>query len=91
MSDFSKRLIIPDFVLIRDAGEEAILLNLNSGQYYSLDPIGKHMLQVLKEEASMEQGILGLIEEYDVDPVVLRSDLQELVQNLLDQGLIEIR
>ncbi len=37
MEDFSKRLRISELVLLREVGEEAILLNLDTRQYYSLN------------------------------------------------------
>ena len=90
MQDFSKRLKIPDRVLIQEVGEEAIMLDLDTKQYYSLNPSGLHMLQVLKASTSIEQAVTILGEEYAVDPDVLRGDLQELVAQLLKNGLVEI-
>ena len=90
MEDFSKRLKISEYVLLREVGEEAVLLNLNTQQYYSLNPSGMRMLQVLNTSASMEQALSSLSEEYAVDPVLLRNDLQELLELLLKHSLIEI-
>ena len=90
MQDFSKRLEVSEDVLIRVVGDEGILLNLNTQQYYSLNPSGMRILEVLKNSASMEEALSRLINEYAVDPAVLRCDLQELVEDMLKQGLIEI-
>ena len=90
MEDFSKRMKISEYILLREVGEEAVLLNLNTQQYYSLNPSGMRMLQVLNTSASMEQALSSLSEEYAVDPVLLRNDLRELLELLLKHGLIEI-
>ena len=81
---------ISEYILLREVGEEAVLLNLNTQQYYSLNPSGMRMLQVLNTSASMEQALSSLSEEYAVDPVLLRNDLRELLELLLKHGLIEI-
>jgi hypothetical protein len=90
MIDFSKRLTRSENVIIREVGDEAVLLNLDTRQYYSLNSSGMRMYQVLLENASLEQGYSNLLFEYAVDPDVLRADLQELVSSLLENGLVEI-
>ncbi len=48
------------------------------------------MLQVLNSSASIQQAISSLSDEYSAEPAVLRCDLQNLVEQLLKHGLIEI-
>jgi hypothetical protein len=86
----NKRLALAREVILQKVGEEAVLLDLNTKEYYSLNPSGLRMLQVLRESASMEQAVTSLGEEYAVDPAVLRGDLEELVTQLLKAGLVEI-
>ena len=47
-------------------------------------------MSVLTTSESIEVAYQTLLKEYDVDPQTLRQDLLELVQNLADQGLIQI-
>jgi hypothetical protein len=90
MLNFNQRLIIPGHVILQEVAQEAVMLDLNTKEYYSLNPSGLYMLQVLKESASIEQAVTRLGQEYAVDPAVLRADLQELVEQLLKHGLVEI-
>jgi Coenzyme PQQ synthesis protein D (PqqD) len=87
---FSDRVKIPDDVLISKLQEESVILNLDSERYYGLDDVGSRILAVLTTSESIEAAYQTLLQEYDVDPKVLRQDLVELVQNLIDQGLIQI-
>ena len=87
---FSDRVKIPDDVLISKLQEESVILNLDSERYYGLDDVGTRILAVLTTSESIEAAYQTLLKEYDVDPQVLRQDLVELVQNLIDQGLIQI-
>lgn len=87
---FSDRVKIPDDVLISKLQEESVILNLDSERYYGLDDVGTRFLSVLTNSESIEAAYETLAREYDVDPQMLRQDLLELVQNLVEQGLIQI-
>ena len=87
---FSDRVKIPDDVLISKLQEESVILNLDSERYYGLDDVGTRIMSVLTTSESIEVAYQTLLKEYDVDPQTLRQDLLELVQNLADQGLIQI-
>ena len=87
---FSDRVKIPDDVLISKLQEESVILNLDSERYYGLDDVGTRFLSALTTSESIEAAYETLAREYDVDPQMLRQDLLELVQNLVDQGLIQI-
>lgn len=87
---FSDRVKIPDDVLISKLQEESVILNLDSERYYGLDDVSTRFLAVLTTSDSIEAAYETLAREYDVDPPTLRQDLLELVQNLHDQGLIQI-
>lgn len=67
-----------------------MILNLDSERYYGLDDVGTRILSVLTTSESIEAAYETLLQEYDVDGQVLRQDLLELVQKLVDQGLVQI-
>ncbi len=85
---FSDRVAVPDGVLISHLQEEAVILNLESECYFGLDDVGTRFLTVLTSSESLEAAHQQLAAEYDVDPEVLRGDLRELVEKLVDQGLL---
>lgn len=87
---FSDRVRVPDDVLISRLQEESVILNLDSERYYGLDDVGTRFLSVLTASNSIDAAYQSLAEEYDVDREVLRQDLVALIQNLLQQGIIEV-
>ena len=87
---FSDRVRVPDDVLISRLQEESVILNLDSERYYGLDDVGTRFLSVLTSSNSIDAAYQSLVEEYDVDREVLRQDLVALIQNLLQQGIIEV-
>ena len=87
---FSDRVKVPDDVLISNLQDESVILNLDSERYYGLDSVGTRILSVLTTSDSIEAAYKKLIDEYDVDGDVLREDLLALVENLVEQGLIQV-
>jgi hypothetical protein len=87
---FSDRVRIPDDVLISRLQEESVILNLDSERYYGLDDVGTRILSVLTNSDSIAAAYESLLAEYDVDSVVLREDLLALVENLLQQGIVQV-
>jgi hypothetical protein len=87
---FSDRVKIPDDVLISKLQEESVILNLDSERYYGLDDVGTRILSVLTTSDSIEAAYQRLVGEYDVDRQLLRNDLLELIENLVDKGIISM-
>jgi hypothetical protein len=81
---------IPDDVMFRILGGEAVLLNLASGTYFGLDEVGTRMWQLMSEHRSTDKVIEAMLEEYEVEESVLQSDLDKLVKDLTDNGLVKL-
>ena len=79
---------MPDDVLISNLQQESVILNLDSERYYGLDDVGTRFLTVLNTSESIEAAYEALRREYDIEENVLRDDLLELIENLLNQGIL---
>lgn len=88
MSSQPTRYRVPEDILFQELSGEAVLLNLASGQYYSLDEIGTRMWALLTEHGEIEPVIASLLGEYQVTEQQLRSDLEKLVSEFTAQGLL---
>jgi len=88
--DFGMRLEIPVDVLVRELDGESVLLNLDSECYYGLDEVGTRMWQVLTTSPSIAAAYDDLLAEYDVDAETLRSDMGELIGQLVAHGLLVV-
>jgi len=86
----ASRVSVPSAVLVSKAGEESVLLNLDSERYFGLDPVGTRMWEVLGANGTVESAYDALLAEFDVDPEQLRRDLYELIEKLREHGLIEV-
>jgi hypothetical protein len=88
MISFADRATISANVLIRYLDEESVLLNLNTERYFGLDPVGTRMWQLVTSAPTIEAAYCQLIDEFDVDPETLRSNLHDLLHHLVENGLI---
>lgn len=70
-------------------GEEAAILQMRSGVYFGLDPVGARIWNLLEQPRSVEELLAKLITEYDVEPKRCEGDLLALLEKLRAEGLIE--
>lgn len=71
------------------AGETAIV-NLTSGVYYGLDPLGTHVWKLLHEPVTFGRLCESLMRDYDVDGTRLETDMRAFLGELADHGLVDI-
>jgi phosphoribosylformylglycinamidine (FGAM) synthase PurS component len=70
--------------------EEAVILDLKSGKYYGLNPVGASIWSLIQQPITVAQIKAALLAEYEVDAETCEQDLQTLLQDLLSNGLIEV-
>jgi len=87
---FDKRVCAPEGVLVRELDGESVLLNLESETYFGLDEVGTRMWALLTAAPSIQAAYEALLVEYDVAPERLRQDLETLVAQLVDNGLLTL-
>jgi Coenzyme PQQ synthesis protein D (PqqD) len=82
--------VIPPEVRARMVGEELVLLHLESGIYFGLDPVGARAWQLIEGGKSLSQACDAMIEEYDVSREVLKQDVLALARDLVDKNLLSV-
>jgi len=90
MTQKQHKINIPPEILFQELSGEAVVLNLENGHYYGLDEVGTRMWALLAEHGQLAPVINILLQEYDVDEDRLRTDLQSLIDDLIEQGLLRI-
>ena len=73
-----------------DLGGEAAILNLNTGVYYGLDPVGARIWTLLAAPTTVAQLRDSVLAEYEVDSARCERDLLDLVRVLHAHGLVAI-
>lgn len=77
-------------LLIREIDEDIVILNLQSKRFYGLDAIGGDIWKSLANLGSVRLSYEKLLMEYDVNPEKLHQDIEQLLSQWLEQGLIQI-
>ena len=88
--ELTARVRLAKDVLIQKVGDDAILLNLNTENYFSLDEVGTRIVTTLEESDSLKQAVSKLVEIYEVDEIKLTSDAIRLVEECEQNGLLQI-
>ena len=87
---FSRRVVVPESVLVRELSGEAVLLNLDSGMYFGLEEIGYRMWTVLTTSECIGVAYEQLSSEYEVEPAELWESLETLIGQFTEQGLLQL-
>jgi Coenzyme PQQ synthesis protein D (PqqD) len=74
-----------------DLSGEAAILNVKSGVYYGLDPVGARIWNLMQEPRAVVDIQNTITGEYDVEPDRCARDLMGLLEKLLAEGLIEVK
>ena len=77
-------------VLMQKVGDDAILLNLNTENYFALDEVGTRIINTLQESDSVAQAVQKLVGVYEVDEGTLTKDVVRLVEECEQHGLLHI-
>lgn len=87
---FDNRVLVPENILFRELEGESVILNIDSECYLGLDDVGTRMWAVLTTSDSIQTAFETLQHEYDVKAEVLRTDLSELLEKLIENGLVRV-
>lgn len=69
---------------------EAAILNLASGAYHGLDPVGSAVWNMIARPIAVGKIVDTMIAQYDVDRARCERDLLVLLAKLDERGLIQI-
>jgi hypothetical protein len=86
----SSRIVASTHQLSCDLAGDAAIVNLTSGVYFGLDPVGARIWSLIREQTTFAEVREALIRLYDVEPHRLESDLRDFLSQLAEQGLVEI-
>mgnify|MGYP001555885497 FL=1 len=87
--NLTDKVTIPEQVMARQVGEETVILDLVSGTYFGLDPVGARIWQLLDEGRTLAEVCASMLVEYEVSRDEIERDLTDLLAALVDKGLIK--
>jgi len=78
---------LADDILYRQVENEAVLLHIPSGMYYSLNEIGVRFWEALRTQ-TLALAIEQIVAEYRVEYSQIHHDLLTFLNDLADYGII---
>lgn len=82
------KIAVPEDVVFRELDDEAVLLQVETGRYFGLDPVATRMWTALDEHETLGGALEALSAEYEATRERIRHDLEELVIALAERRLI---
>jgi hypothetical protein len=71
--------------------DEMVLLGMEDGIYYGLNPVGAFIWEQIKEPKTIDQIRDAILDEYDVEKGECERDLLELLKELTEKGMVEVK
>ncbi|MEZ4867911.1 MAG: lasso peptide biosynthesis PqqD family chaperone [Caldilineaceae bacterium] len=79
----------PDHVA-SDLDGETIVLNAESGQYYGLEGVGRHIWERIQQPVPIQELCMEIQKEYGVTLSECKADVLSFAHELLQENLIKV-
>lgn len=74
-----------------DLNGESVILSFKCSSYYGLNSVGSFIWNLIQEPRTFDQVKDAILARYEVEPGECERDLLELLNDLSDNELVEIR
>jgi hypothetical protein len=74
-----------------DLGGEEVILDLNTGVYYGLNPVGSRIWSLIHEPRSTQEILDVMMSEYEVNHYECEQQVLDFLNELAERGLVEIK
>jgi hypothetical protein len=79
---------LSESVMFRIIDEEAVILDLDAGEYFGLNSVGTRIWQLLSENQAVPAICEAIVEEFEVSLDVVQQDVTSLIGDLCERGLL---
>ncbi len=84
-----KNYRISEQLLLQAVNEEMVILDPDSGRYFTLNEVGSEMLAHFRQSGDIDDTVARIAAGYEVDEARARGDLLKLLDDLTAHGLAE--
>ena len=88
--NLSSKVKISPNILFREMQGEAVLLNIETGVYFGLDPAGTSIWHLFEKKKKLKEVLETLLTEYQIEPKDCKEDLLRFTSSLEKNGLVEL-
>lgn len=79
-----------DNTTFQTVADEAVLIHMDTGTYFSLNKVGTEFWEKLDAKKSIQQHSMDIAAQYEVEPEMVAADLLELAEKLVNEKLADI-
>lgn len=83
-------VVVPPHVVFRALAQETVVLNIKTGQYHGVDPVGARFFETMRAGEHLTTVADALAGEYAQPLQRIRDDLAVFVDELVGLGLVEL-
>jgi predicted Rdx family selenoprotein len=77
-----------DTAMARTVGEDLVILNPQTGEYYGLNVVGSLIWERHDTDCPRDELVAAVVADYDVEPREASTDVDELIEQLHAAELI---
>jgi hypothetical protein len=77
-------------IVASDIDDEKVMMSVEKGQYYGLDPIGSRVWELIEEPVKVSELINTLFQKYDVDRETCERDVLAFLEELREYGILRV-
>jgi hypothetical protein len=81
--------VLAEQVNWRDIKGETVVLNIDSGVFYTLNEVGRSIWEMVANGHTFESITHQLSEKFEVSPDISRVDAEKFLRRLMDEGILK--
>ena len=80
-----------DEILINEVDGETVMMSIENGTYYGMNPTGNFVWNILNQERSIEEIVNKIIETFSLTEDQCNSDVLPFIQSMIDEKIILVK
>ncbi|NQX89066.1 MAG: PqqD family protein [Halioglobus sp.] len=89
--NLNQRICLAPQIISQEVAGETVILDIESENYFGLGAVGTRIWQMIQEHGDLHRIYNTLLKEYEVDEMQLLNDLEALLTEASDRGLITLQ
>lgn len=89
--NLNQTITVSPKVISQEVSGETVILDLQSECFFGLDAVGSRIWELIREDADLPTIYSTLLEEYDVEEDQLKTDLEALLADACERGLLSLQ
>jgi hypothetical protein len=78
-----------DTAMARRVDGDVVILDITSGQFFGINDVGALVWDLLEHDTTRDDLVDAVTAQFDVDAAQARDDIDTLIAQLSDAGLVE--